>query len=378
MLWFLCAYRFVLGLGSEALYIAMESLLTDRFRAFEISFAYASIFSAAQCGSFVIFVWGPAWSGAEADAAALIPVPSTSSPPLVGPSDGGFVQVFWLAAAVSCTAYLFNVAFWLWDERCAAPAHSYEAVESPDGSSEERVGVFSVLSFLRRSSGVVWCVLLLIVVYCVTVFPFQEFAPDFLESGWHVSVSRAGQLTGLLSLVSMLWGPCVGAAVDRIGHRSLLVCLTWLLAVVGFVAIGFPQAPVNALGMSPVVAMTSLAVALSTIQSVLWSLLPLVIPDSAMYAVVYGLVFCVMNAGQIAVYWVGGDLTAADPTYSTFFIGFIALWGVGLVLSLLSLCRYPYTADTAAHSEEQEIDISSTRSNKPAYVAHTPPTLYHC
>jgi len=56
---FLIFGRFLFGVGAESLYTCAEALLVERFTGYELTFAYGSIISAAQAGSFFAYYFCP-------------------------------------------------------------------------------------------------------------------------------------------------------------------------------------------------------------------------------------------------------------------------------------------------------------------------------
>jgi MFS family permease len=227
----MAAGRFVLGLGSEPLIVAVTAALGRWFKGKEISFAMALNVSLARLGS----------------------VAANNAPSFAGGLFGSWQPPLLLAAAVGST--------------CVAAALAYAPLEE----RAERRGALSragaadrlVRADLVRFPGAYWWIVGLCVTFYAAVFPFQRFANIFFEQARGASPQEAGFLNGMLPAAALVATPLFGLLADRLGRRGLLMALGSLLLAPAFPLMAHTRIPL-------LVPVAMMGVAFSLVPAVLW------------------------------------------------------------------------------------------------------------
>jgi len=228
----MAAGRFLLGLGSEPLIVAITTALGRWFKGKELSFAMALNVSFGRLGS----------------------VAANNAPSFAGSLFGSWQPPLLLGAAVAGAA-------------CAAGGLGYAALE---GRAERRRAPGSagsaerlVFSDLVRFGRAYWWVVGLCVTFYAAVFPFQRFANIFFEQARGASAREAGFLNGLLPAAAMLATPLFGLVADRTGRRAPLMALGCLLLAPAFPVMAHTRIPLWA-------PMAMMGVAFALVPAVLW------------------------------------------------------------------------------------------------------------
>ncbi len=262
------AGRFVLGLGSEPLIVAVTTALAKWFRAKELSFAMAVNLTISRLGSV-------AADNSRSWASGLFG--SWQSPLLLAAGIGGL-------CIVSALAYRFL-------ERSAERRFSLGR-----GGSADKL----VLSDLVRFSAGYWWVVGLCVTFYSAIFPFRRFANIFFIDARGVSPETAGFLNGLLPLTAMVATPLFGLLADRIGRRAFLMAAGSALLLPVFLLLAYTRLPVG-------VPVTMMGVAFSLIPAVMWPSVAYLV-DERRLGTAYALMTLCQQIGWAAVSWAIGAL----------------------------------------------------------------------
>lgn len=227
----MAAGRFVLGLGSEPLFVAITAALGRWFKGKELSFAMALNVSFARLGS----------------------VAANDAPGFAGSLFGSWQPPLLLAAAVGSSCIFFGLAYAPLEGR----AERRRAL-SGAGAAERLV-----LADLVRFDRAYWWIVGLCVTFYAAIFPFQRFANLFFEQARGASRQQAGFLNGLLPAAALVATPLFGLLADRIGKRALLMALGSLVLGPSFLLMAHTRLPL-------VLPMAMLGIAFSLVPAVLW------------------------------------------------------------------------------------------------------------
>lgn len=260
--------RFVLGLGSEPLIVAVTTALAKWFKGRELSFAMGLNLTMSRLGSYAADTsrtWAP-------------DLFTSWQPPLL------------LAAAVGAAGVIGGAAYWILESR-AERRHTL----SPAGASDRLVW-----ADVARFGQAYWWVVGLCVTFYSTVFPFRRFANIFLTDARGLTPEAAGQLNGLLPLTAMVATPLFGLLADKIGRRGLLMTIGSLTLLPAFVLLSQtslpPQVPVALIGIS-----------FSLIPAVMWPAVAYLV-DEARLGTAYALMTLCQQVGWALVAWAVGRL----------------------------------------------------------------------
>lgn len=229
--WVMVAARFLLGLGSEPLIVAITCALAKWFKGRELGFAFGINLTIARLGSFSAD-WMPTW------------VPSAFASwrsPLI------------IAAAIGTL--------------CVVSAIVYGALEA---RANRRYGLGKagetdklVLSDLFRFTKSYWLVVALCVTFYSAIFPFRGFSIKFFMEAWELTRDTAGQFNSVLPLAAMFATPLFGLLVDKVGKRALFMVFGSLMMMPVFLMMAYQITPL-------VVPVAMMGIAFSLIPAVMW------------------------------------------------------------------------------------------------------------
>lgn len=296
------AGRFVLGLGSEPLIVAVTTALAKWFKGKELSFAMGMNLTIARFGSF-----------AADNARNWFPS-----------AFGEWQGPLFIAAGVGSISVISSLWYWYLEAR-AEKNYSLGAAGSTDKL---------VLGDLVKFRASYWWVVGLCVTFYSAIFPYRRFANLFLTDARHLSPEAAGFLNGLLPLTAMFATPLFGLLADKIGKRALLMTVGSALLVPGFLLLAYSTMPVE-------VAITMLGIAFSLVPAVMWPSVAYLVEESKLGTAYALMTFC-QQIGWAFIAWLVGflnDTNAASATnpagYNPGMLVFASLGLYGFIFSYL-------------------------------------------
>jgi MFS family permease len=229
--WVMVVSRFLLGLGSEPLIVAITTALAKWFKGRELGFAFGINLTIARLGS-VAADWSPTWAGFAFD---------SWQGPLI------------IAAAIGTL--------------CVVSAVAYGGLEA---RANRRFGLGKagdtdklVLSDLFRFSKSYWYVVALCVTFYSAIFPFRGFAIKFFIESWELTREAAGQFNSVLPFAAMIATPLFGLLVDKVGKRALFMVFGAFLMMPVYLMMAYHATPL-------VVPVAMMGIAFSLIPAVMW------------------------------------------------------------------------------------------------------------
>ncbi|MCI0470469.1 MAG: MFS transporter, partial [Candidatus Aminicenantes bacterium] len=250
--------RFILGIGAEPLYVAMNVMIARWFKGKELAFAFALSLVFMRLGTIFSFNSGEAISDYF-----------------------NRYQATLIAAVVLCAfSLLVNLIFNLLDKR------GEKILNLKSGSADEGFSLKDIKEFKASF----WYVSLLCVTFYSAIFPFTSLAPDFFVEKWGIVktiesqggfLSRvfnnflhpfdtAGGITAIPMLTSMTISPFIGLLVDKIGRRGTLMIIGSLIIVPAHLVMGLTN-------LYPVIPMMALGAAFVLIPAAMWPSVPLLV-----------------------------------------------------------------------------------------------------
>lgn len=258
--------RFLLGLGSEPLIVAIATALAKWFKGKELSFAFGINLTVARLGS-VSADWSPTWAGfAYRDwqgplvIAALIGTLCLASPLAYGVLERRAQRRWGLGRAgatdrlVLADVFRFNLSFWL--------------------------------------------VVGLCVTFYSAIFPFRSFAIKFFIEAFELTREAAGRYNSVLPLAAMVATPLFGLLVDKVGRRSLFMMFGALLLMPVYVMMAYQLTPLG-------VPVAMMGVAFSLIPAVMWPSVAYVVEERRL-GTAYALMTLVQQVGVAGMNWTIG------------------------------------------------------------------------
>ncbi len=231
-LYLMLAGRFLLGVGSEPMIVAVTVAIAKWFKGKQLSFALGVNLFLARAGTYAV----------------------DNSPSLFpGVYSGGYQGPLILAAFIGMLAFGGIMIYALLEHR------GEKLFVLGEGGSTDKLNVKDFFKFNKSF----WYITLLCVTFYSAIFPFRAFAVKFFMESHNVSREMAGSLISNLPLAAMIATPLIGLLVDYIGKRALLMTFGSLLLLPVYLIMGYTQITLYV----PVIMM---GVAFSLIPAVMW------------------------------------------------------------------------------------------------------------
>ena len=180
------------------------------------------------------------------------------------------------------------------------------------------------------SSKMFWLVALLCVLYYSAIFPFQRYAPDFLNTT--LTVDNGAQLFSCFPILAMVLTPFLGAFIDRKGKAASMLMLGSLIMIACHLSFAFllPAFPHPWLAVTLVVI---LGVSFSLVPAALWPSVPKII-DNRILGSAYCIIFWIQNIGLFAVPMLIGSVLDKTGGYTVPMVIFSSFGVLALLFSL--------------------------------------------
>jgi MFS family permease len=296
--WVMVAARFLLGLGSEPLIVAITCALAKWFKGRELGFAFGINLTIARLGSFSAD-WMPTW------------VPSVFV---------GWRGPLIIAAAIGTLVVVSAVAYGALEARASRRYGLGEAGETDK----------LVFSDLFRFTKSYWFVVALCVTFYSAIFPFRGFSIKFFMEAWELTRETAGQFNSVLPLAAMFATPLFGLLVDKAGKRALFMVFGSFLMMPVFLMMAYQVTPLW-------VPIAMMGIAFSLIPAVMWPSVAYIV-DEKRLGTAYAVMTLIQQIGVMAVPLVIGFLndhyqaSAENPAghiagmWAFSILGFLALF----------------------------------------------------
>jgi MFS family permease len=264
----MAAGRFVLGLGSEPLIVAISTALAKWFKGKELAFAMALNLTIGRLGS----------------------VAADNSRNWAAPLFTGWQPPLLMAAGIGTICVAAGIVYWLLER------HAERSYELGRGGETDKL----VFADLWKFGASYWWVVGLCVTFYAAIFPFRRFANIIFTDARGVSPESAAFLNGLLPLTAMFATPLFGLLADKIGKRALLMALGSALFLPTFLLLIYTSLPVQ-------VPVAMLGIAFSLIPAVMWPSVAYLVDESRLGTAYALMTFC-QQIGWATVSWALGWL----------------------------------------------------------------------
>lgn len=203
------------------------------------------------------------------------------------------------------------------------------AGELTQESSEEEFK-FSDLGKIFTSK-MFWLVALLCVLYYSAIFPFQRYAPDFLNKT--LDIENGAQLFSCFPVLAMFLTPFLGAFIDRKGKAASILMIGSLIMVACHLSFAFllPLFPSRVLAIAIIVI---LGVSFSLVPAALWPSVPKII-DERILGSAYCVIFWIQNWGLLLVPIIIGKVLDATGGYTLPMVIFSSFGVIALAIGML-------------------------------------------
>jgi nitrate/nitrite transporter NarK len=263
--------------------------------------------SIARLGVFAAMWLSPAISKAAVD--------TVGAPVLVG-------------ALLLCIGLLTFTCFTFMDKKFDG---QLEEIGESDTSKADEFQIKD-LGIIFRSK-MFWIVSILCVLYYSGIFPFQKFAPNYLEVTLGVEADFAARLFSVFPILAMVLTPFLGLFLDKKGKGATMLLVGAIIMVACHLSFAFllPVAKSSALAVALILI---LGVSFSLVPTALWPSVPKII-DEKVLGSAYCLIFWVQNIGLWGVPLLIGNVEKATGGYTVPMIIFASFGVIAFIFSLL-------------------------------------------
>lgn len=268
-----CFGFMIFGCGCEMAGTTVSKAIAKWFKGKEMALAMGLEMAIARLGVFAV-MWSAPWISEEFDNSVVAPV--------------AFCTVL---LAIGLINYSI---FCIMDSKLDKQKGE---MQSDAAASDEEFKLSDLGNIF--SSKMFWLVALLCVLYYSAIFPFQRYAPNFLEETLNVDAATASQLFSCFPILAMCLTPLLGMFLDYKGKGASMLMLGALIMIACHLSFAFllPIFPYKWLALTLIVI---LGVSFSLVPAALWPSVPKII-DEKILGSAYCLIFWVQNIGLCLV-----------------------------------------------------------------------------
>ena len=301
-----CFGFMIFGCGCEMAGTTVSKAIAKWFKGKEMAMAMGLEMSIARLGVFAAMWLAPMVSAGFGN--------SVSAPVLFG-------------AALLSIGFIFYFVFVVLDRKLDKQLEA--AGELTNEASEEEFK-FSDLGKIFTSK-MFWLVALLCVLYYSAIFPFQRYAPDFLNKT--LDIENGSQLFSCFPILAMVLTPFLGAFIDRKGKAASILMVGSLIMIACHLSFAYvlPMYPSKVLAVA-IIAIRG--VSFSLVPAALWPSVPKII-DERILGSAYCVIFWIQNWGLLLVPVVIGKALDATGGYTVPMVIFSSFGVFALLIGLM-------------------------------------------
>jgi MFS family permease len=301
-----CFGFMIFGCGCEMAGTTVSKAIAKWFKGKEMAMAMGLEMSIARLGVFAAMWLAPMVSAKFGG--------SVSAPVLFG-------------ATLLAIGFIFYFVFVVLDRKLDKQLEA--AGELTNEASEEEFK-FSDLGKIFTSK-MFWLVALLCVLYYSAIFPFQRYAPDFLNKT--LDIDNGSQLFSCFPILAMVLTPFLGGFIDRKGKAASMLMVGSLIMIACHLCFAFvlPAVPSKALAIAII---AILGVSFSLVPAALWPSVPKII-DERILGSAYCVIFWIQNWGLLLVPVVIGKVLDATGGYLVPMLIFSSFGVIALFIGML-------------------------------------------
>ena len=304
-----CLGFMIFGCGCEMAGTTVSKAIAKWFKGKEMALAMGLEMAIARLGVFAV-MW--------------------ISPMIAGKFDGSVVAPVGFCTVLLVVGLLFFLIFTFVDRKFASQLMAAGLITTEKSPEDE-----FHLSDLGKifSSKMFWIVALLCVLYYSAIFPFQRYAPNYLEVTLNVDAETASRLFSCFPILAMALTPFLGAFLDFKGKGASMLMLGAIIMIVCHLSFAFilPAFPSKALALILIV---TLGVSFSLVPAALWPSVPKII-DEKILGSAYCLIFWVQNIGLCLVPLLIGMVLEGTGGYTAPMIIFSSFGVLAFILTFL-------------------------------------------
>ncbi|MBQ2566239.1 MAG: MFS transporter, partial [Bacteroidales bacterium] len=264
----------IFGCGCEMAGTTVSKALAKWFKGKEMSLAMGIEMAIARLGVFAVM-----WIS-----------------PLIYGKFGTVVAPLAFCTALLCIGLIFYSVFTVLDKKLDAELIAAGEMAS-EASPEDEFHIRDLGKIF--SSKMFWIVALMCVLYYSAIFPFQRYAPNFLERTLGVDAETAAHLFSFFPILAMALTPFLGGFISFKGKAASMLMIGSIIMVACHLSFAFllPAFPSKWLALLLILV---LGVSFSLVPAALWPSVPKII-DEKVLGSAYCLIFWVQNIGLCLV-----------------------------------------------------------------------------
>ena len=263
----------IFGCGCEMAGTTVSKAIAKWFEGKEMALAMGLEMAIARLGVFAV-MWIAPMISKQFDTSLVAPV--------------AFCSLLLLVGLITYTVFTFM-------------DRKLDAQRGNDGASQASSEDEFHISDLGKifSSRMFWIVAMLCVLYYSAIFPFQRYAPNFLETTLNIDAESAAQLFSCFPILAMVLTPFLGAFLDYIGKGATMLMIGALIMIGCHLSFAFvlPLFPYKWLAVTLV---ATLGVSFSLVPAALWPSVPKIIENKILGSA-YCVIFWIQNIGLCLV-----------------------------------------------------------------------------
>ncbi|MDY5970024.1 MAG: MFS transporter [Bacteroidales bacterium] len=289
-----CLGFMIFGCGCEMAGTTVSKTIAKWFKGKEMALAMGMEMAIARLGVFAVM-----WIA-----------------PIVAEKFNGVPSAVGFCGALLCIGLINFIIFAFMDVRFDKQlTHAGLATSEKDPEEEFRLSDLGKIF----SSKMFWIVALLCVLYYSAIFPFQRYAPEYLdktlglmENG--VSTGAGARLFSCFPILAMILTPVLGGLLDKKGKGATMLLIGSVVMFVCHLCFAFllPAFPSKGLALVIIVV---LGVSFSLVPAALWPSVPKII-DEKILGSAYSLIFWVQNLGLCFVPLIIGKVLQSTGGYT--------------------------------------------------------------
>lgn len=304
-----CLGFMIFGCGCEMAGTTVSKAIAKWFKGKEMALAMGLEMAIARLGVFAV-MW--------------------ISPMIAGKFNGSVVAPVGFCTALLVVGLLFFLIFTFMDKKFDSQLME-AGLLTAEKSPEDEFHISDLGKIF--SSKMFWIVALLCVLYYSAIFPFQRYAPNYLEVTLNVDAETASRLFSCFPILAMALTPFLGAFLDFKGKGASMLMLGAIIMIVCHMSFAFilPAFPSKALALILIV---TLGVSFSLVPAALWPSVPKII-DEKILGSAYCLIFWVQNIGLCLVPLLIGVVLEGTGGYTSPMIIFSSFGVLAFILTFL-------------------------------------------
>ncbi len=298
----------IFGCGCEMAGTTVSKAIAKWFKGKEMALAMGVEMSIARLGVFAVMWISPFISGMF-DQSVVAPV--------------AFCTVLLLAGLICYTIFTFM-------DRSLDRDLAAEGIAAEAESSDEEFHISDLGKIL--SNKMFWLVALLCVLYYSGIFPFQRYAPNYVQETLHVSAETAARLFSVFPILAMVLTPLLGAFLDYKGYGATMLIVGAVIMTCCHLGFAFllPALPEVWLAVTLILI---LGLSFSLVPAALWPSVPKII-DANILGSAYCLIFWIQNIGLCLVPLLIGETLDATGGYRVPMIIFASFGVLAIIFGI--------------------------------------------